>query len=182
MAQPNERKDPMSKHSQHASHNDRPDIAGEHAIGDAGQLVLGIVFVVVWIADTFWLRLTTSWNQAVPLALRIPLGLAFLALAGYLSFRGMAIVFGEIREEPIVIRQEMFGIVRHPIYLGEILLYAALMAWSLSLAAGVVWLIAIGFLHWISRHEEALLLARFGDEYRAYMRDVPMWIPRLRRR
>jgi protein-S-isoprenylcysteine O-methyltransferase Ste14 len=50
---------------------------------------------------------------------------------------------------------------------------------SLSLAAAFVWGIAILFFHYISRHEERLLLARFGEEYERYMREVPMWIPRL---
>lgn len=53
---------------------------------------------------------------------------------------------------------------------------------SISLAAAVVWVIAILFLHYISRHEERLLLARFGEDYEQYMREVPMWVPRLRKR
>jgi protein-S-isoprenylcysteine O-methyltransferase Ste14 len=44
--------------------------------------------------------------------------------------------------------------------------------------AAVVWAVAIVFLHAISRYEERLLLARFGEAYEAYMREVPMWIPR----
>jgi protein-S-isoprenylcysteine O-methyltransferase Ste14 len=52
---------------------------------------------------------------------------------------------------------------------------------SMSLAAAFVWLIAIGFLHYISRHEEKLLLVRFGKDYKQYMQEVPMWIPGLKR-
>jgi protein-S-isoprenylcysteine O-methyltransferase Ste14 len=48
-----------------------------------------------------------------------------------------------------------------------------------SLAAALVWIIAIVFLHYISRYEEKLLLARFGDDYKQYMKDVPMYFPRL---
>jgi protein-S-isoprenylcysteine O-methyltransferase Ste14 len=44
----------------------------------------------------------------------------------------------------------------------------------------VVWIMAFLFLHFISRFEEKLLLDRFGEEYEQYMREVPMWIPRLR--
>jgi protein-S-isoprenylcysteine O-methyltransferase Ste14 len=40
-----------------------------------------------------------------------------------------------------------------------------------------VWAIGVIFLHYISRYEEKLLLARFGEEYEQYMREVPMWIP-----
>jgi protein-S-isoprenylcysteine O-methyltransferase Ste14 len=68
------------------------------------------------------------------------------------------------------------------VYLSEILLYLGLLLLSISLAAAVVWIIAIGFLHYISRYEERLLLARFGREYELYMREVPMWIPRFRKR
>ena len=76
-------------------------------------------------------------------------------------------------------RDGVFRFVRHPIYLGELLLYAGLLTLSLSLAAAVVWLVTISFLHYLSRYEERLLLARFGEAYRQYMREVPMWLPRL---
>jgi protein-S-isoprenylcysteine O-methyltransferase Ste14 len=93
----------------------------------------------------------------------------------------LSIVFGEIREDSTVIRKGVFNWVRHPIYLSEILLYLGMLLISISLAAGVVWLMAIAFLHYISRHEEKLLLARFGEAYEQYMQEVPMWIPRLRK-
>ena len=40
----------------------------------------------------------------------------------------------------------------------------------------------IHFLYYLSRYEEKLLLKRFGDGYRTYMREVGMWTPRLRRK
>ena len=94
----------------------------------------------------------------------------------------MSIVFGEKRDKPCVIRKSVFNVVRHPIYLSEILLYLGLLMLSISMAAAVVWVVAIGFLHDISRYEEKLLLERFGAEYEQYMREVPMWIPWFRRR
>jgi protein-S-isoprenylcysteine O-methyltransferase Ste14 len=105
-----------------------------------------------------------------------------LVVSGYLAKTGLSIVFGEKREKPIVIRKSVFNVVRHPIYLSEILLYLGLLMLSISLAALVVLLIAIIFLHYISRYEERLLLARFGEEYREYMQEVPMWTPRLQKR
>ena len=117
----------------------------------------------------------------VPIWVRIPIGAALLILAGYLARTGLSIVFGEERAEPGVIRKGAFGVVRHPLYLSELLFYLGFLAMSVSLAAALVWVLAFGFLHYISRHEEELLLARFGDEYQNYMRDVPMWIPQLRK-
>ncbi len=160
----------------------RSDLSGEHALGDAGQLVLACLFFAVWVPDTFVLKCTTWLNHYVPLAVRIPLGVVLLAVSGYLATTGLSIVFGEKREEPGVIRKSVFGIIRHPIYLSEIVLYLGFLMMSLSLAATLVWGIAIMFLHHISRYEEKLLLARFGDEYAQYMREVPMWVPRLWKR
>jgi len=159
----------------------REDLAGEHAAGDAGQAVLAVLFTAVWILDTFFLHYTTLLNNSVPLVIRVPLGVVLLIVSGYLVRAGLSIVFGERREVPGVIRKGVFNIVRHPIYLSEILLYLGCLMLSLSLAATGVLLLAIIFLHYISRHEEKLLLARFGEEYERYMRDVPMWIPRLRK-
>ena len=163
-------------------HQQREDLSGEHKVGDAGQIVLACLFFTTWITDTFFFDYSTFLNQYVPLSVRIPFGIVLLLLSGYLARTGLSIVFGENRQKPGVIRKSVFSFIRHPIYMSEILLYLGLLMLSISLAATVVWIIAIGFLHYISRYEEKLLLARFGEEYEQYMREVPMWIPRLRRR
>jgi protein-S-isoprenylcysteine O-methyltransferase Ste14 len=159
----------------------RQDLTGEHFIGDAGQIILAILFAVVWITDSFFFHYTTFLNEFLSQWLRLPPAFFFLILSGYLARTGLSMVFGEIREDSTVIRKGVFNWVRHPIYLSEILLYLGMLLISVSLAAGVVWLMAIAFLHYISRLEEKLLLARFGEAYEQYMQEVPMWIPRLRK-
>ena len=160
----------------------RKDLAGEHKLGDTGQLILACVFIIVWMTDTFILKYTTSLNAIIPLAARIPLGTVLFALSGMLARKGLSIVFGEERQKPVVIRTGVYSIVRHPIYLGEHLLYLSFLTWSVSLAAALVWLIAVGFLHYISLYEEGLLIRLHGEAYEAYRRDVPMWIPRIPRK
>ena len=161
---------------------ERDDLAGEHTVGDAGQIILACLFAAIWIPDTFFLKYTTVLNNHVPLGIRIPFGIVLLVLSGYLAKKGLSIVFGEKREKPGVIRKSVFSVVRQPIYLREILLYLGFLMLNISLAALFVVLIAILFLHYISRCEERLLLARFGQEYKEYMQEVPMWIPRFRKR
>lgn len=164
------------------THHHHEDLTGEYIAGDAGQVILALLFAVIWVADSFFLEYTTFLNQYVPPVIRISFGVLFLALSGWLAKTGLSIVFGEKREKSVVIRKSVFNIVRHPIYLSEILLYLGLLILNISLAAAVVWIIGIVFLHYISRYEESLLLARFGKEYEQYMKEVPMWIPRLRKR
>jgi protein-S-isoprenylcysteine O-methyltransferase Ste14 len=169
-------------HTQRKAQRQRDDLTGEHAVGDAGQIVVACLFAATWITDTFSFQYSIFLNQYVPLGVRIPFGVVLLILSGYLARTGLSIVFGEKRKKPDVIRKSVFSVVRHPVYLSEILLYLGLLMLSISLAAVMVWIIAIGFLHYISRYEERMLLARFGEEYELYMREVPMWIPRFRKR
>ncbi|GAI42613.1 unnamed protein product, partial [marine sediment metagenome] len=94
----------------------------------------------------------------------------------------LSIVFGEIREEPSVIGKGVFGIVRHPIYLGAILFYFGLLVITFSIIATGIWVLIIAFYYFNSKHEEKLLLDKFGKDYEEYKKEVPMLIPRMRRR
>jgi protein-S-isoprenylcysteine O-methyltransferase Ste14 len=160
----------------------RDDLTGEHALGDAGQIIFALAFFGLWIADSFFLKYTTQLNDIVHALVRKPIGIVLICLSAYCAWSGLRIVFGEVRESPTVIRKGVFGVVRHPIYLSEVLLYLGFLMLNMSLAAGAVWLGAAAFLYYLSRYEERLLLKRFGDDYSSYMRDVGMWVPRLRRK
>ena len=162
------------------THNRREDLTGEHPLGDAGQILLACLFAATWIVDTFLLGYTTFLNAYVPLVARVPLAAVLLIISGFLAERGLTIVFGEKREKPAVIKESIFGVVRHPIYLGEILFFLGFLMLSLSFASLVVWVVAVAFLHFIAKYEEKLLLARFGGDYEKYLREVPRWLPRLR--
>ena len=62
------------------------------------------------------------------------------------------------------------------VLVGEAVLFgsAAIAVWS-AVVFAVNWL-------WFVLHEEPGLERRFGEEYRAYRRAVPRWLPRFRRR
>lgn len=163
-------------------HEYREDLAGEHPFGDNGQLVLLCVFLVVWIVDSFFLRFSTFAVQYISVYIRLPVGVLFLVVAGYLAQQGMKIVFGEERSKPVVIRKGVFSIVRHPIYLACILFYIALVVFTISVFAAVVCVVIIAFYHLIARYVEKLLLLKFGAAYEEYMKAVPMWVPYIGRR
>lgn len=160
-------------------HNEK--LTGEHKAGDIGQLILFLLFMALWISDMF-LMYSVFPNEYVPEVVRLPIGIILLIVSGYMAGTGLYIVFGKQSQSTGVIRKGVFSLVRHPIYLSEITLYLGLLMISISLAAALILFIAIFFLHHISRYEEQLLLERFGDEYKQYMREVPMWFPRFRHR
>ena len=165
--------------SREISRNHRNDLAGEHKFGDVGQITIAFLFGVTWIGDSFMLNYTTFLNQYVSNFVRIPIAIVFFSISFFLASMGLSTVFGKKRKDPGVIRRNVFGVVRHPIYLSEILLYLGFLMLSISLTATLVLGFAIMFLHYIAKYEERLLLGHFGEEYSSYMRDVPMWIPRM---
>ena len=160
------------------THDPRPDLTGEHRIGDLGQLLFVILFAVVWLGDTIFLKFSAFLNDDIPLWIRLPPGVLLALSAWYLAATSHGIVFREKRDLPEVITKKVYSRMRHPMYFAEVLLYVALMLFSISIAAAFVACGAILFLFYISRHEERLLLTRYGEEYRSYMRQVPMWVPR----
>ena len=162
-------------------HEGREDLTGEHKIGDAGQVILFILFFIVWIVDCFFYEFSEILFQNLSLFLRLPMAIIVFVLAGYLAKASLKIVFDEVREKPEVISKGVFRFVRHPMYLSAILLYLSFLIFKLSLASLLVWIVTFLFYHFIAKYEEKLLLEQFGEEYEKYRRSVPMWIPTFKK-
>ncbi len=163
-------------------HTERKDLAGEHRLGDVGQIVLFVVFLATWITDSFIWHYSTFPADFVAIYVRVPIALVIVAIAIYFIKAGHRIILDEVRETPVVVRKGIFGVVRHPMYLGAMLFYLGLVVGTLSIAAAVLWVIIVSFHYYIARYEEGLLIAKFGDYYREYMTEVPMWFPRFKSR
>lgn len=161
-------------------HGDRDDLIGEHRWGDAGQVVLLIIFLAIWITDSFVFKYSTFLADSIPVFIRIIAGVLVLGYSLWLARAGLKIVFGEKREKSEVIKKGVFSKVRHPIYLGAILLYLGLIFFTFSLLSLGFWLfIIIPFYIWISKYEEKILTEHFGQEYLDYKNEVPMLFPRI---
>ena len=153
---------------------------GEHPFGDAGQLILLGVFLVVWVGDSFFLRKSTFLSEYVPLYVRLViLGLAFIT-ALYLSRSGHVVVSHEQRPDSVV-ATGAFRYVRHPLYLASILTYLGLTVSTASLFSLVLFVGIFVFHNYIASYEEKLLEVRFGEEYRKYKKRTGKWVPRIGR-
>ncbi|MBN2174016.1 MAG: isoprenylcysteine carboxylmethyltransferase family protein [Bacteroidales bacterium] len=160
-------------------HAGRTDLIGEYKWGDAGQIFLFFIFLTIWITDSFILHYTTFLAEYIPTFILLLAGTLVLFFSWQLARSGLRIVFGQKREKPEVIRKGVFSMVRHPVYVGSILLYLGLILYTLSLASAAFWLVIVVFYYFISRYEEKILTDYFGEEYLRYKNEVPMLIPRL---
>ena len=168
----NELKGHVRKH-----YGDREDLSGEHRISDVGQLILLLSFLILWILDSFVFHFSTFLIQYVPNYVRGIVACIILLPAGFIAYQAHDMVFHEVKETPEVISSGVFGYVRHPMYLGSILLYIGLIISTLSLASlGFFAIIAI-FYDYIASYEEKLLEQNFGEEYTKYKNEVSKWIP-----
>ena len=153
---------------------------GEHPFGDAGQLVLLGLFLVVWIGDSFFLGKSTFLSNYVPLYIRLViLGLALIT-AAYLFISGHVVVSHGQRPAGVV-STGAFGYVRHPLYLGNILFYIGLSLSTASLFSFALLVVIFVFYNYIASYEEKLLDQRFGEPYKVYKKKTGKWVPRIGR-
>ena len=69
--------------------------------------------------------------------------------------------------------------IRHPQYAGFVLIMTGFLLQWPTLVTLAMFPILVFMYARLARREEADMLAQFGDEYRAYLRRVPAFIPRL---
>ena len=93
---------------------------GEHPFGDAGQLILFFVFLIIWAGDSFFLGKSTFVASYVPLSIRIAVMSVVMLAALYLAKSGHVVVSREDRPRGVV-SGGAFRHVRHPLYLACLL-------------------------------------------------------------
>ena len=149
---------------------------GEHPLGDAGQLIVFGVFMVIWILDSFILHCSTFLADNIPLAIRLIFLGAALAAAFYLFKSGHVVVSGDPRATEVV-STGAFRYVRHPLYLGSILVYFGLTVSTASLFCLALLVGIAVFYNYIAGYEEKLLEVKLGQAYIAYKKKTHKWTP-----
>ncbi|MGD0827914.1 MAG: isoprenylcysteine carboxylmethyltransferase family protein [Desulfobaccales bacterium] len=149
---------------------------GEHPYGDAGQLILLGLFLIVWVADSFFLHLSTFLY--LPWYIRLIFLVSCLAVAAFLFKSGHGVVSHSQRSGDMV-TTGAFKYVRHPLYLGCILFYLGLALSTASLFSLVLWVAICIFYNYLASYEEKLLEAKFGEGYKIYKEQTGKWIPRM---
>jgi protein-S-isoprenylcysteine O-methyltransferase Ste14 len=134
-------------------------------------LILIILNYKVWFKTPFSLLQIFSWLLLI--------FSAYIAVAGYLLLKRNGKPDSNFENTSLLVKTGLFGFIRHPLYLSVFLLGTGVMLKQpgiLQVGFGIVNLISI---YLTARIEEKEMIARFGDEYRVYMKDTRMFIPFL---
>ena len=156
------------------------------------RLPLQLLFGVLWIGLCIIL-----W-QPIPVALSISARIAALSFGALLYFLGLALylwgvkTLGEMYQASSsfgvqlnvghrLITHGPFALVRHPLYLG---LQISAIGGLLLFRTWMFVFVTVSFLALVIRakREEQALAMEFGEQWDAYAKCVPAWMPRFRRK
>ena len=142
-----------------------------------GVLLQFLAFTLLW-QGKFWERSLPVWRAAVCVLL-----FALAAVLSWISSRALA---GQLRVDAALgadhrlVRSGPYALVRNPIYTSMLLVLCAvavvIAGWKVFVAA--LLLFAVGTEIRV-RIEERLLASHFGEEFQAYKRTVPAYLPFL---
>ena len=150
----------------------------------------GFPLTIYFLARFFGLDL--AWNEGGNLWVQLfgtPVAHIVAMVLGYtIVFAGATLVaegwrtIHRVRREERLATEGVYTKVRHPQYTGlfMIIFGEGIVHWpTIVSVAGLP--IIVGAYILLARKEERQMLQKFGDEYRKYLRRVPMFIPRFAR-
>ena len=132
--------------------------------------ILTLLNYKVWFRDQFSVTQVVSWIFLF--------SSIYFAIAGYLLLREIGKPKGgNFENTTIIVKTGLYKYIRHPLYMSLFILGTGVMMKdpaTIQLCLGALNLVAI----WITaRIEENEMIVRFGEDYRAYMKETKMFIP-----
>jgi protein-S-isoprenylcysteine O-methyltransferase Ste14 len=100
-----------------------------------------------------------------------------VVITGYLLLKRKGKPDNNFENTSLLVKSGIYGYIRHPLYLSIFLLGTGIMLKDpkpVPLCLGVITLIAV---YITARIEEKEMIAKFGDEYKLYMKETKMFIP-----
>ena len=137
-------------------------------------VIAGVSLVLCWLLFALFFHNPTSQVLFILGNVTAGAGVLLIVLAmSTLRRRGGLRDNKDFTATTIVVKQGVFSIVRHPLYLGWLLAYPGAMLVSQHWLIVVIGVVGIVSMFQITRIADTELVAKFGSEYEAYMKEVP---------
>ena len=155
-------------------------LAEEHPNNHLYQFSIFLKYLAVWILDSFFLNISTFLKASIPIWVHLIIAAAIFSLGIFLISRTHKIIF---KSKKTGLRTDgVFSRMRHPMYLGFILIYIALSIGTLSLLSLIPLIIGFFIYDRMAEYEEKGLEEKLGQEYLEYKKKVPKWFLRLKKK
>lgn len=133
------------------------------------------VFILILLNYKVWFKDPLSIHQLISWILLI--FSIYPVVAGYILLKRKGKPTRNFENTSVLVKSGIYGVIRHPLYLSIFLFGTGVVfkdPGKLQILLGVINLIAVWF---TARMEESEMIARFGDEYRQYMKETKMFVP-----
>jgi protein-S-isoprenylcysteine O-methyltransferase Ste14 len=124
-----------------------------------------------------WMRTHISWLQIIGYILYIPS--AFLVFGSIIQLKHKGRSKAGTALAPhgttVVVDTGIYGVIRHPMWLGMVIWSIALVLVFQSILSIVLGAVAVVCFRMGAIKEDEFNIKEFGDAYREYMKKVPMW-------
>jgi protein-S-isoprenylcysteine O-methyltransferase Ste14 len=155
-------------------------LGSEHPLCDRVQLLMIVLFFVVWGIDSvgfFAFGYSTVIVEAASFPWLLAGTIVTLILSFYLVSKSHKAVLEQVHYPPVLVDSGAYAWVRHPMYLGILLFCLAFIFVSVSLVSIGIWIGFFVFYDRMATYEEKSLIAILGEPYIAYQKRVSKWLP-----
>ncbi|MFX1340184.1 MAG: methyltransferase family protein [Promethearchaeota archaeon] len=142
------------------------------------RAVFPISFIINSHLDTFIFRISVGLNEVVPFISNLILSVITLGIVLILIELAHDALFSHNQPSNTLITNGILNHVRNPMYLRVLLIYMAFLFLSISRISLDFFIVVILIFNKIVNYEEKVLEELFGDNWLAYKRWVPQWIPK----
>lgn len=139
-----------------------------------------IFFMIIWMLDLVFL-ISVILNSLIPLIIRLILFFIIVCLGIIFIYLSRKALFPDGELTSILLTEGIFSRVRHPLYLGGLLIYLSFIFLSISLISIALFVINFILHNKMATYEEKILEDIFSNQYLDYRKQVPKWIPKLKK-
>lgn len=158
-------------------------LGAEHPQWDRIQIVLIGSFLIAMIFD-HWSLISFGYPSIMDRIFHLPAllvpSILLIVIGIYLVKESHGAVFGKAGT-PELLDSGVYSLVRHPMYLGGLMILLGFLFLNLSIIALLIWAVYAFSCDWMATYEENDLIRRVGKEYERYRERVPKWLPKFPR-
>jgi len=144
-------------------------------------LIGAYVFVMLFDVGTLSFGYPSILERVSAYPLLLLPAVFLIGFGGYLVRQSHGAVFAKT-EKPRFLKSGVYSLVRHPMYLGGLMILLGFLFLEFSLVAFAIWIVYLVLCDWMASYEEKDLLRVLGKEYADYQSRVPKWLPFSKRR
>ena len=167
--------------------------SGWFALPDWAQVIFGFagIGLFIWFGFLLWIPLPLRLPELVT-SLTRPVGLIIFLVGLFLTLWArwaLGAMYGvstgssaPLQEKHRLIQRGPYAFVRHPMYLGYWLVMFGVLLTYRAWTPPVLLIMTVPSFYRRARREEISLDEMFGEEYQAYVKNAPMFLPRWKKK